>query len=431
MNRILIVGGGVAGLNAAVNAKRKDPSSKIIIISKEPYNAYRRPAIPSLISGEITDWNEANIFPLKLLNNLGIEYFSGVEAKSIDVKNNTVVVAKVDTNENGKIEYDNLILSMGGIPSMPKISGLDKKGICTFTTYDSACEILKYSKDSKSAVVVGAGFIGLEIAEALLKRGLKVYFNVRSRILRRLLEPDMSDYLIKRFTEKGLIMLVGESISDIGGNSRVSNIKYKNDIIETDMVIFGMGVNPSVDIVKNSGIELGETGAIKVNNKMQTNIPNIFAVGDCAESLDLTTGEFVYYPVGSIAALGGEIAGINAAGGNIETKGFVRAQADKIFGEEIISIGHSSVSAKEVNLNVKVVDISEESKKFDIGRKYPALIKVVLTEDDTIVGAQVITKKYGSVYSYGLFNAMLNKEKFSNFIDKWRISLNNLENLTL
>lgn len=429
MNKILIVGGNVAGITAALSAKKKDPDCKVVILSSEPYKPYRRPAIPSLISGEISDLNDAGIFPLDYLKSLGIEYFSGVEVKSLNLEKKEVHLIEIGTDNAGNMNYDNLVLATGGIPSLPKLTGLDKKGVCTFTTYDAAKEILKYAVLGSGVVVVGAGFIGLEIAEALLKKGLKVYFNVRSRILRRLLEADMSDYLIKEYTKHGLITLTGDSISEIGGNGSVSYVKFKDNVINVNMVVFGMGVIANVKLLKGTSVRIGQTGAIAVNEKMQTNVPNVFAAGDCAESLDLTTGQYVYAPVGSIAAEAGEIAGTNAAGGDIATRGFLRVQADNIFGIEVISIGHSSTTAKEVNLNIKLKDLSQESLRFNIGRKYPPLIKVILDESDSIVGAQVITRRYGSIYSYGLLNAMVNNSKFSDFLKTWKLSLKNLDDI--
>jgi NADPH-dependent 2,4-dienoyl-CoA reductase/sulfur reductase-like enzyme len=431
MNKIIIIGANAAGLSAAVNARKENPGSKITIISKELYNPYRRPAIPSIITGEITDLIDAYIFTPDYLKNLNIEFLPKTEVIELDLKSKSVKIREIGSNMINKLEYDSLVLCMGGYSRIPKLKGVDKKGVCTFNTYDDTLEIIKIAKPGLTAVVVGAGFVGLEIAESLMKKGLKVYFNVRSRILRRLLEPDFSDYLNECFEQKGLKMLTGESISEIGGNEKVEYVVIKGEKIETSLVVFGTGVEPNVTIAKNAGIELGLTGAIKVNTKMQTSDQNVYAAGDCAESPDLLTQQYTYSPVGSIAALAGAIAGTNAAGGNKETKGFIRAQIDKILGKEIISIGHSSTTAKEVNLDIKIYDLSEwikNKRNSTLSEKYPVKLKIITDSMDKIVGAQVITQKYGSQYSYELLKSILNHKPFDEFINKWKPPLEKFMN---
>ena len=423
MIKILIIGGNTAGLSAAVNARKENSKAKITIISKESYNPYRRPAIPSIITGEISSLGEVSIFCPDYLKQQEIDFLSGVEVLELDLKSKSVKIREIKSNETNKLEYDSLVLCMGGYSRIPKIKDTDKNGVCTFTTYDDTLEIIKIAKPGLTAVVIGAGFVGLEIAEALMKRSLKVYFNVRSRILRRLLEPDFSAYLNKCFGHKGLKMLTGESISEIGGTERVEYVVMKGEKIETSLVVFGAGVVPNVSIAKNAGINLGETGAIKVDARMQTSENDIYAAGDCAESLDLLTKRYTYSPVGSIAALAGAIAGTNAAGGKQETKGFIRAQVDKILGQEIISIGHSSTTAKDVNLEIKIHDLSElmkDKEESTLSIKYPVKIKILTDSADRIVGTQIITPRYGSQYSYELLNAILGHKSFNEFIKEWK-----------
>lgn len=423
MNKILIIGGSIAGLSAAVNARLKDSEAQISIITKELHNPYRRPAIPSVITGEVANLDDISIFIPQYLKQQKIDYWPGIEAINLDLKTKAVKIRRVTSNKIDMLEYDKLILCMGGYPWIPKIEGVDKNGVCTFTTYDDALDIIKITKSGSSAVVIGAGFIGLEIAESLMKRGVKVYLNVRSRILRRLLEPDFSAYLDRYFENRGLKILKGESISEIGGKKDVEYVVMKGKKIETSLVVFGIGVRPNIGIAKDAGIELGKTGAIKVNTQMQTSEKDVYAAGDCAESLDLLTKRYVYSPVGSIAALTGAIAGANAAGENQETEGFIRAQVDEILGQEIISIGHSSTTAKEVNLDIRIYDLEEILKykeDLTLSKKYPVKIKILTDTTNKIIGAQIITPRYGSQYSYEFFNAILEHKSFDEFISGWK-----------
>jgi NADPH-dependent 2,4-dienoyl-CoA reductase/sulfur reductase-like enzyme len=328
--KMVVVGGNAAGLVAAVTARRENAHADIKVIAKEPYSPYRRPAIPSLIAGEITGLEEAAMFSPDYLRSRGVRFQQGVEAVRLDVENQLVETLTPASGEADRLPYDTLVLATGSSPAVPRIAGADKRGVCTFTTYDAAREIVELAERSSTAVVVGAGLVGLEIAEALMRTGLEVYFNVRSRILRRLLEPDLSAHLATSFQRRGLHMLTGESIGEIGGGDTVEFVTVGEQKIPASIVIFATGVSPNVDLAQAAGIQLGDSGAIGVDKRMQTSVRGIYAAGDCAESPDLTTGGFAYSPVGSIAAMAGEVAGVNAAGGERETEGFVRAQTDKI-----------------------------------------------------------------------------------------------------
>jgi len=171
-----------------------------------------------------------------------------------------------------------------------------------------------------------------------------------------------------------------------------------------------------VDLAARCGIKLGPSGAIKVDNRMQTSIEGIYAAGDCAGSPDLGTGMFVYSPVGSIGASAGKIAGRNAAGAKQKTKGFLRAQVDEILGMQIYSIGHSSTTAKEVNLTVEIHDLDADRLGQRSQTKKPFEIARLLTDTNgRIVGVQLVAKKYGSQFARQLYVAVLdglNKEEF-------------------
>lgn len=215
-------------------------------------------------------------------------------------------------------------------------------------------------------------------------------------------------------------MLTGEAISEIGGADSVEYVIHRGKKIATNLVVMGTGVKPNAALAEKCGIELGPSGAIKVDNRMQTSLPDIYAVGDCAESPDLGTGKFVYSPVGSIGALAGRIAGRNAAGADQQTDGFLRAQADQILGMQIFSIGHSSTTAKEVDLKVKVYDLDVgqlveqkwTTKPFEMG-------KLLTDGKDRIVGAQLISKKHGSQFACQLYRAVLTGENRKGFLGRF------------
>jgi len=417
VRKIVVIGGSAAGMMAAMGAAKGNPEAEVTVVMRDRL-AYRRPAIPALIAGYITGPEGAKIFTDELLARYNIKAVCPAEVTNIDTKSK--IVSILFNGKEEKLPYDAAVIATGGHPLVPKIAGSDKRGVCTFTTYEAAAEIVEISKTASCAVVIGAGFIALEIAEALMHKGLDVYFNVRSRILRRLLEPELSAFLSRKFERRGLKMLTGEAISQIGGEDCVEYVVHKGREIATNLVVMGTGVKPNVALAGKCGIELGPTGAVKVDGRMQTSVKDIYAVGDCAESPDLGTGRFVYMPVGSVGACAGKIAGANASGANQKTAGFLRAQADQILGMQIFSIGHSTTTADEVDLKVNVYDLTAPklvekkliTKPFEIAR--------LLTDDNgRIVGAQLVAKKYGSQFAWQLYRAVLAGENREEFLGRF------------
>jgi len=417
VRKIVIIGGSAAGMMAAVAAAKENPDVDVTVITMDRL-PYRRPAIPALIAGAINKPEDAKVFSAEALAGYNINIVCLSEATDIETADN--VISYISDGGKQKISYDSAIIATGSSPLIPKITGSDKKGVCTFTTFESAAEIVEAAKDTNCAVIVGASFIALEIAEALMHKGLDVYFNVRSRILRKLIEPDFSEFLIDRFEKQGLKMLTGQAISQIGGEQSVDYVVHKNKKIATNLVVMGTGVKPNVALAEKCGIELAQSGAIKVDNRMRTSVSNIYAVGDCAESPDLGTGMFVYSPVGSIGAMAGKIAGRNAAGANVKTKGFLRAQADQILGLQIYSIGHSTTTAKEVGLEVQAHDLDVgQPGRFEYKQKPFEKAKLLTDGKDKIVGAQLVAEKYGSQFAWQLYQAVLNGEDRKEFLENF------------
>ena len=417
MRKIVIIGGSAAGMMAAIAAAQQNPDAEVTVVTQDRL-PYRRPAIPALIAGYITGPEGAEVFSRKILARYNIKLICPAEATSIDPKGK--VVSILFKGKEDKLAYDAAVIATGSHPLVLKIPGVDKKGVCTFTTCEAAVEIVKMAKTARCAVVIGAGFIALEIAEALMHKGLDVYFNVRSRILRKLLESDVSEFLKAKFERQGLKMLPDEAISEVGGKNSVEYVIHKGKKIATDMVVVGTGVRPNVSLAKNCGIELGPSGAIKVDNRMQTSVTDIYAVGDCAESPDLGTDRFVYMPVGSVGACAGKIAGANAAGANQKTNGFLRAQADQILGLQIFSIGHSTTTAEELDLKVSMYDLdAPQSAIKNRGADPFDAAKILTDSDDRIVGAQLVARKHGSQFAWQLYEAVLESEDRKEFLQRF------------
>jgi carbon-monoxide dehydrogenase iron sulfur subunit len=411
--RIVVIGSNAAGAMAAIHAAQG--GAKVTILTADRVS-YRRPAIPALIAGYMEDIAQAQIYSPETFKKYGIEVRSPVTATGMDTAKKLIALR----TEDGKTEmaaYDAAVLATGGLAARPKVRGAEKKGVCTFTTAEGARDVIRFAAGAESAVVVGASFIALEVAQALLEKGLKVYFNVRSRILRRLVEPDVSEFLQEQFARRGLVMLAGEEISEIGGAEAVEYVVYKGEKIPAQLVVLGTGVRPNAALAEAAGIRLAESGAIAVDHRMLTSAPDVYAAGDCAEVPDFSTGRFVYSAVGSTGALAGAIAGVNAAGGDRKTDGFLRAQADEILGLQIYSIGHTTTTAKEVGLEVAVHDL-ESPPEVERPRD-EVTAKLLVDAKDRIVGAQAVAYRHGSQYAWQLYEAVLAGEPRQKFLGRW------------
>jgi len=411
--RVVVIGSNAAGAMAALHAA--DAGAKVTLIAADAFS-YRRPAIPSLIEGHIRDLSEAQIYPIETFTARGIEVRCPATAIGLDTAKKTITVRAAD-GKTSEVAYDSAVLATGGIAPKPSVPGADKRGVYPFTNAEGAMAIVRSLEHAKSAVVIGAGFIALEVAEALLDRGLKVYFNVRSRILRRLLEDDLSKFLATRFRRHGLEFLEDEAVSEIGGGEAVEYVVHKGRRIPVELVVLGTGVGPNAALAKAAGIQLAKSGAIAVDNCMRTSAANVYAAGDCAEVPDAQTGRFVYSAVGSTGALAGIIAGSNAAGGEVKSDGFLRAQADRIMGLDIFSVGHSTTTAAEVGLEVKVHDLPTPA---EVDRAEEEVLAKLLTDSkDRIVGAQAVTFRYGSQYAWQLYWAVLMNMDRRKFLERW------------
>jgi len=418
--RILVLGGGIAGLMAASAATRTRINSEVTIFDEEPL-AYKRPALTSIIRGEIKHPEEISIFPPGYLFSLGVKIQNGVQAIEIDAKDNLVKYC----NSRGltkTVSYDKLILATGGYATKPMIEGADKFGVFTLRTFQDAQNISKWAKKAGSATVVGAGFVGLLAAEALVKRGLKVNLIARSRLLRGSLEADLARIVQSTLERYGVKVFTGTSIEEIGGNNQVEWVKTSAGKVYSDLVLFAIGVKPRVELAEAAGIAIEESG-IALNARMQTSIEDIYAAGDCINVVDAITKRKTYLPIGSLAAAEGQIAGSNSAGETVESEGFLRAQDEEIFHLHVVSIGCTMESAVEANLKAEALDATLPRSRL-LGKFEGPRVKLVVNVKDDLIGAQMIAKKddlYANSYSLRLLNFVKERRNLSEVLENLKM----------
>lgn len=324
----IIIGNGAAGFYAADAIRQKDSKAYITMISDEGYYSYYRPSLSEYLSQEIPDkklylknknWFEENKINLKL----------NIKVENILAKENKVVLS-----DDTFLKYDKLILANGAHNFIPPTLGADKKGVFSLRTINDADEIISYSKTSKKAVVIGGGLLGLEAAWELQNLGLDVtVVEFFPRLLPRQLDEEGAKIFKNQISNCGINVILGDSLIEILGSDKVTNIKLKSgSILDTDMVLFSVGIRPNKELAEKCGVKTDKF--IVVNEKMETNIPNIYACGDVAE---LNGRNYGIWPA---AVQMGKVAGINASGGKLTFKDFVSSTVFSSMNTNLFSSGY-------------------------------------------------------------------------------------------
>lgn len=396
---LVILGGGVSGACAAYTVASKSKELKkrfsIALISNE--NAiYSRGALPSLIAHEISSLREISVYPVSQLRKLGVNFYKQHEILSVDFKGKSVLVKSLENERKTEIAFKKLIIATGSLPRVPPVKGADLKGVYTIKWFKDVKELSKKAKPNMKALVVGAGLIGMETANALKKLGLNVTIvEMLPNILSGVLEPRLSSYVKAKAESMGVKIRVNCTLDGVKGKRKVEAAVLNGETVTFDFVIFCVGVKPNTKIFAESELKMAEYGAIKTDSKMQTNVGDVYAVGDCAEKIDFITKRLVHRPLGSLATRTAEIAGINALGINGEFEGSIRHQYDYVFGTHISSMGLSSTEATSLGLDTETVDVklSRNGAFFQEPLKIPLDTKmcaVIDKKNDRIVGWQSV-----------------------------------------
>lgn len=302
--KVVIIGGVAAGTKAAAKIKRGDRSAEVKIYTKSTDISYAGCGLPYFVGGDIETRDELIVnTPAKYTALTGAEVFTGQEAVSVDHDKKTVMLRSVSDGSESEESYDKLIIATGAIPIVPKVDGAGLSGVFTVRTPDDAINIREFIQkhSAKSAVVVGAGFIGMEMAENLMAQKLSVtLMDMGGQILPNVLDPEMAGYAARLLRQKGLKILTGTTLAAINGGERVESVSTSAGNISADMVIMSVGVRPATDFLKDSGMEL-INGAVAVDEYQRTNLPDIYAAGDCAVVKNRITGARQWSAMGSTA----------------------------------------------------------------------------------------------------------------------------------
>lgn len=398
--RIVIIGAHAAGVDAASAARKTNRTAEISLMTKQKRPGYSPCGIPYVLGGHISNFEDLVLFPPSYFRMMKLDLRLETTATRIDTEAKTVEIQD-KTGKQEKLEYDSLIIATGAYPFVPPIKGREKRGVYVLRTIEDGKKIDHAIKNAKSAVVIGAGLIGLETAVAFVERGLKTTaVELLPYVLPVMLDKDVADRVHKMLEEKGLRIIVGHGVDEILGTNKVSGVSVAGEEIPADLVVVATGIRANTKLAEDAGIVLGETRAIKTNMRMETfrkvnerirPLKDVYAVGDCAESVSMITHRPLLSQLGTTAVRQAKVAGINAAGGYAIFPGCLGTAITKLFDLEIGVTGLTEFMAGRAGIETVAGRITSKTRPEYYPGALPIRIKIVVErETEKIIGGQII-----------------------------------------
>jgi len=397
--KIIVIGGGAAGTSAALEARKTDRTAEITLINRENLPEYSRCGLPYVLSGVIPKLENLIIHQESVLKEMmKINLLLKTEVLDIDLKNKIVKAKKLDENKFLELSFDSLILATGAKTAYPQLENLNnKENLYGLRTAEDVKKIFEAAKKFKNATILGASYVGMEAAEALLKLGMNVTVIHRSpEPLSTLLDPDMAQQIRNKAEEEGVKFILGETITEVKGDKMIKQVKTSGGkIIDTDMLLVATGMEPEVDLARKIGAKIGSRGGIQVDEFMNIGIENIYAAGDCVEYITATTGDYSMYQLGTTAVRMGRVAGANAAGKKVKLPPLLGTTTGKLFGFELASVGLTTRDMKRKGLPDPVYGKATALTKAEYypGGKKITMKLLIHPETWKIMGAQAVSEE--------------------------------------
>lgn len=393
--RVIIIGGVAGGATAAARIRRLDEKAEIIIFEKSGYISYANCGLPYYIGGVIEDKEELTLqTPESFWERFNIDVRVQNEALEINPENKTVTVKNLKTGEVYTESYDKLLISTGAKPTRPQMQGIDLDNVFTLRTVEDTYNIKNFVDECKpkSAVVVGGGFIGLEVAENLNEMGVDVTILQRPDHLLNTLDYDMATLVHSRFRKNGVKLKFGVSVQGFEKAEKGVDVLIKGkEPINADMVLLAIGVTPDSTLAKNAGLDLGIKDSIVVNDRMETSARNIYAVGDAVQVKHSITGDNAVISLAGPANKQGRIAADNICGGDSRYKGSMGSSVIKIFDMTVASTGLTEKLAKASEIDYDKIVLSPMSHAgYYPGGKVMTMKVVFEKSTQRIIGAQIV-----------------------------------------
>ncbi|MDR0318512.1 MAG: FAD-dependent oxidoreductase [Nitrososphaerota archaeon] len=390
--RIVIIGANASGIEVASAVRKRDRTAEITLITKEKTAGYSRCGLPFVISGAIPLFKELIVYPSAYFQMLKLNLRTQTIASMINTKEKTVTV-QTSEGVNEVIAYDNLVIATGAEPVIPPIMGMEKPGILSLRSIEDGERIETCIKaGAKSAIIMGAGLIGLELGVALIERGLRVtVVEMLSQILPQMLDKAMAEHVQSHLEQRGMSILLNKAVEEVLGEDKVSAIRTCEEKIVADMVINAFGVRANTKLALDSGVPLGETGAIRVNTYMETEVKDVYAVGDCAETTHAITHRPICPRLGTVAVRQGKVAGANIGGASNQFAGVLVSTITRLFDIEAGATGIGEAEAVKNGIDVVVGVVNSKTKADYYPSAKPIKVKLIVEKmSERIIGAQIV-----------------------------------------
>lgn len=392
--KVVIVGGVAGGATAATRLRRLNEHAKITVFERSGFISYANCGLPYYIGGVIEDKEDLTLqTPKSIWDRFRIDMKIHHEVTSINVERKTVTVHNLDTGNIYEEPYDKLILSPGAKPIFPNLPGINNDKIFTLRTVEDTLKIREYVETNKpkTAVMVGGGFIGLEVAENLCDLGIKVTIVQRPNQLLNILDFDMATLVHNKLRSKGIDLKLGGNVIGFEENDSFRVVLEDDKPINTDMVLMAIGVSPESTLAKKAGLKLGIKGSIIVNDKMETSIPDIYAVGDAVQVKHFVTGNDAVISLAGPANKQGRIVADNICGLDSHYKGSMGSSVIKLFDMTVACTGITEKIAKDLNIKYEKVILSPLSHAGYYPDAKLMTMKVIYEKNTLkILGAQIV-----------------------------------------
>jgi NADPH-dependent 2,4-dienoyl-CoA reductase/sulfur reductase-like enzyme len=396
-HRLVVIGGDAAGMSAASQARRRRGPDDLQIVAFErgDYTSYSACGIPYLIGGAVPDVGDLIVrSPQVFREHQAIDVRIRHEVTEIDLDKGAVKARSVDDSTESWVGFDDLLIATGGVPRRPALEDAETHGVFGVQTLGDGLAVLAFLEQSnpKHAVVVGGGYIGLEMAEALLSRGLHV------TLVEQLAQPmptfdvDMGELIRNDLVGMGIEVRTDERVIAFErAGERVSGVVTAEAVLTADLVVLGLGTAPNTELARSAGVETGASGAIAVDPHMRTSAPRVWAAGDCAEKWHRVLRRGVAIPLGTHANKEGRVAGINLTGGEATFPGVLGTATSKVCGVEVARTGLSEAEARDAGFDFLSATVDSTTR----AGYYPgaARIKTKLIMEKTsgrLLGGQII-----------------------------------------
>ena len=393
--KVVIVGGVAGGATAAARIRRLDEQAEIVVFERSGYISYANCGLPYYIGDVITDRSDLTLqTPESFFSRFRVNMKVRHEVTAIHPEKKEVTVKNLETGEEFEESYDKLILSPGAKPTQPRLPGVGLNKLFTLRTVEDTFRIKAYISENhpKSAVLAGGGFISLELAENLRELGMEVTIVQRPKQLMNPFDPDMAAFIHSEMRRHGVKLALGHTVEGFEEKDGGVDVLLKDEQpLHADMVILAIGVSPETTLAKDAGLELGIKGSIVVNDRMETSISDIYAVGDAVQVKHFVTGQDALISLAGPANKQGRIAADNICGGDSHYTGSQGSSVIKIFGMTAATTGVNETNARKTGLDVDTVILSPMSHAgYYPGGKVMTMKVVFEKATYRLLGAQIV-----------------------------------------